>query len=380
MRRPGRCLAALGLSACVAAPALAASFAYEVVDSEGPARAWGKAAADLDADGRTDFVLGGHAATAPGLFWYRNPDWQRTTISASAEVGTDIEVVDLDGDGRLDLVATTDTGGVPGVTAFVQTGAGWRAERLVGGLPLHDIGLADLDLDGLPDLVGRGQSRHGNAVHVWRQIAGGGWVHQRVPLPREDGDGLEVADLDLDGRPDLVVPRYWLRNIGAVGAPAFARLTYAPQAPANAVVEVGLVDLDHRPDIVLAPAHRPGDLGRLAWFGAPEDPAAGAIWAENVIEDGVEADVHFLALADFDGDGRHDLATAATEMTASPAIKIYLGTEGPQRFGPPQLVAAASSHNMQVIDLDGTGRPSLLGADYNRTGRTEVGLWRNAAP
>ncbi len=355
----------------------ASSFSPVVIDPEGPPKAWGKAAADLDGDGRVDFLLGGHSEERPGLYWYRSSDWQRTAISTRAVVGTDIEVVDLDRDGRLDIVATTDTGGVTGLTAFVSTDRGWRARQLVSGYKLHDVEVADLDLDGLPDLVARGQSRHGNRLHLWRQWPAGRWTHRTIGLPVEDGDGLKVADLDLDGRPDIVLPRHWFRNIGTVGLLAFTGFTYNAAAPANGVVAIGQIDGDGRPDIVVTPAHRAGTLGRVSWFKAPADPAAGTPWAEIVVEDGVEADVHFAGIADFDGDGYADLATAATELTAAPAIKIYYNQGGHGTFGPPQILAATSSHNMQVVDADGSGRPSLMGADYDRTGRTAVQLWRN---
>jgi hypothetical protein len=347
-----------------------------VIDPDAPPKAWGKAAADLDGDGRTDFLLGGHAAVRPGLFWYRNPDWQRTPISTHAVVGTDIEVADLDRDGRPDVIATKDTDGVPGLTAFIQTDRSWRTWRLAIGYKLHDVEVADLDLDGLPDLVGRGQNRNGNTLHLWRQWPFDRWTHRAIGLPVEHGDGLKVADLDQDDRPDIVIPRHWFRNTGTVGLLAFTGLTYNAATPANGVVAVGPIDGDSRPDIVVSPAHRAGSRGWVSWFKAPADPAAGESWAETVIEDGVEADVHFAGIDDFDGDGHADLATAATELTAAPAIKIYYNPNGRGAFTPSQLVAAASSHNMQVIDLDNDGRPSLMGADYDQTGRTAVGLWR----
>ena len=377
MQRLAVGLALGSLLSLMAVPAMAAaSFTYRTVDPAGPAKAWGKASGDIDRDGRVDFLIGGHDEDGAGLYWYRNPDWQRTPISSTAVVGTDIEVADLDVDGRAEVVATTDTGGVPGLTAFVPTDRGWRARQLAAGYKLHDVEVADLDLDGLPDLVGRGQSRHGNRLHLWRQWPADRWTHSTIALPVEHGDGLKVADLDLDGRPDIVIPRDWFRNVGSVGVLAFTGLTYNAAAPANGVVEVAQIDGDGRPDIVVSPAHRAGSLGRVAWFKAPADPAAGATWSEIVVEDGVEADVHFIGIADFDGDGWPDLATAATELTAAPAIKIYYNPTGQGAFTSPQLVAAASSHNMQVIDLDNSGRPSLLGADYDRTARTSVGLWR----
>ena len=381
MQRLAVGLALGSLLSLMAVPAMAAaSFTYRTVDPAGPAKAWGKASGDIDRDGRVDFLIGGHDEDGAGLYWYRNPDWQRRTISRKALVGTDIEVVDLNRDGRPDVVATTDTDGVPGITAFVNTARGWVPRRLVGGVRLHDVEVADLDGDGLLDLVGRGQNLLGNRVRLWRQGPPGRWTHGSIALPIEHGDGVKVGDLDRDGRPDIVLPRYWLKNVGSPGSLAFQRITYNMAAPPNAVVALGHIDGDRLLDIVVSPAHRAGSFGRVSWFKAPEAPTESTYWSEMVIESRVERDGHFIGIADFDRDGHNDVVTAMTELTRSPRIKLYFNPYGNGAFTAPQIVANTSSHNMQVIDIDNTGNPSLMGADYNRGESTRIKLWRHTGP
>ena len=371
-------LAALLLLAA-AAPVAAQTFSYSVIDAKAPAKLWGKTSADMDGDGLTDLLVGSHASTKAGLYWYRNPDWTRTAISTTAVVGTDIEVVDLDGNGIRDVVATTDTGGVSGITLFQLGDAGWAATALVTGYKLHDLEVADLDGDGRQDLIGRGQGSAGNRLHIWLQETPGAWTYRRVGLPAENGDGLRIADLDRDGLPDIVVPRHWLRNTSTPGVLTLTRLTYNSAAPANGIVVVGHVDGDAALDIAVAPAHRAGTFGRLSWFKGPEDPAAGAIWPEMPIEDLVEADHHFLGFGDFDRDGTTDIATAMTELTTNPKIKLFLNLAGDGTFAPPQIVADTSSHSMQILEVGSDGYLSLVGADYNRTVRTPIKLWRQVA-
>jgi hypothetical protein len=374
-------LALCSLMSVMAVPVLAAaSFTYSTVDPAGPAKAWGKASGDIDRDGRVDFLIGSHDESSPGLYWYRNPDWKRRTISRKAQVGTDIEVVDLNHDERPDVVATTDTDGIPGITAFINTARGWVARRLIGGVRLHDVEVSDLNGDGLLDLVGRGQSKLGNRLRLWRQGPPGRWTHSSIALPIENGDGLKVADLDRDGRPDIVIPRYWFRNVGASSAPEFERITYNMAPPPNAVVALGRIDEDRLLDIVVSPAHRADSFGRVSWFKAPEQPSAWAQWSETVIESGVERDSHFIGIADFDRDGHNDVVTAMTELTRNPRIKLYFNPRGNGAFTAPQIVANTSSHNMQVIDIDNNGSPSLMGADYNRGNKTWIKLWRHTNP
>jgi hypothetical protein len=371
---------AVGLLVSLAtAPAdAAAAFQYSIIDPAGPAKAWGKASADMDGDGRVDFLIGGHSESTPGLYWYRNPDWKRRTISARALIGTDIEVVDLNRDGRQDVIATTDTGGVPGITAFIKTPSTWVQRRLVVGARLHDIEVADLNQDGLLDLVGRGQSLLGNRIRIWRQGPPNRWTASSIALPIENGDGLKVADVDRDGRQDLVIPRYWLRNVATDGSLAFTRLTYNRSAPANAVIEMARINDDRMADIIASPAHRAGSYGRISWFRAPERPADGAIWDEIVIENRVERDSHFIGIADFDRNGTNDVATAMTELTRRPRVKLYYNLSGTGNFTAPQILANTSSHEMQVIRVDNDRFPSLVGADYDRKDRTVIKLWRQS--
>lgn len=379
MKQGARGLAIVLVGAAAAAPVAAATFSYSVIDAKAPAKLWGKASADMDGDGLTDLLVGSHAASKPGLYWYKNPTWTRTAISTTAVVGTDIEVVDLDGDGVQDVVATTDTGGSSGITLFQLGETGWTATSIVTGYKLHDLEVADLDGDGRQDLVGRGQNSSGNRLHIWLQQTPMTWTYHRIELPAEKGDGLRIADLDQDGLPDIVVPRHWLRNASTPAALAFTRLTYNSAAPANGIVMIGRIDGDEALDIAVAPAHRAGSFGRLSWFKGPADPAAGAIWPEMIVEDNIEADHHFLGLGDFDRDGTTDIATAMTELTASPKIKLFLNLAGDGTFAPPQIVAETSSHGMQIIQVENDGYLSLVGADYNRTVRTPVKLWRQVA-
>lgn len=84
--------------------------------------------ADLDADGDLDLVTGkrfmahnGHdpgAAEPPGVYWYEldrgtSPTWTKHVISYDEQIGSgmNIPVVDLDGDGDLDVIVTGKWGG-----------------------------------------------------------------------------------------------------------------------------------------------------------------------------------------------------------------------------------------------------------------------------
>jgi len=340
-------------------------FRYVVVDRGGPVDPWGKAAGDLNGDGLPDLIVGGRSGG--GLVWYENPGWSRHDIAPTGAFSTDHEVADIDGDGRNDLVSLT----YDRLVWF--RGPEW-ARTDIAGAHLHDIEIADLDGDGRPDVVGRGQRAFGDVspgLHLYFQ-QDAGWENRDLPAP--PGEGLKVSDIDGDGLPDVVISGRWLRNPGSRDGEWRAhRLSESWDWP-DAYVATGDVNGDGRTDVVLAPAEVAGARYRLSWFEAPPDPTGD--WREHVVLPDVEAVHHFVGVADFDLDGRVDIATAAMHQARSPAEVVVL-LRGAASVGWTKLVLSEhGSHNMRILDVDGDGDPDLFGANWSGD-HQPVELWLN---
>lgn len=343
-------------------------FLRTVVDQRGPADPWGKSVGDLNGDGRADLVVGGHERG--GLVWYENPAWGKHVIRPEGEFSTDHEVGDIDNDGHNDIVSLMGDQ----VVWFRNGGHdNWTLVE-IDRQKLHDIEIADFDGDGRLDIVGRGQTLFGgvgHTLHLYYQRPTG-WERKEVEIP--SGEGLKVADVDRDGRPDMIINGHWLKNPGgSTNAWRLLRITSSWTWP-HVTIDVGDVNGDGRLDIVMAPAEPAGQRHRISWFEAPDDPAGE--WSEHVIEDGVESAHHFVGVADFDRDGRLDVASALMHQARSPAeIKVYLNHGGGKGWSK-RVLATTGSHNMRIIDFDGDGDPDLFGANW--AGKNQhVELWIN---
>jgi hypothetical protein len=120
---------------------------------------------------------------------------------------------DIDGDGDLDILASDRKGKTSGVLWLENPGASdaqaqpWKAHRIgPTGQEVMFLDLADLDKDGLLDIV---VPVHGRRVWFHRRKAGSPpmWESLTLPAPGPLGNGKagRVADINLDGKPDVIL-------------------------------------------------------------------------------------------------------------------------------------------------------------------------------
>ncbi len=332
-------------------------------------RPWGKAIGDINGDAVVDLLVAYQKSGV--LVAYLGPDYQARIIAEGERFGTDLAIADIDADGGPDIVAITRD------AVVFYRGPDWSAQ-VVAKQALHDIEAVDIDGDGLLDLVGRDQSAFkgsGSKIFFYYQQPGGRWKSASLKVP--EGEGLAVADLNDDARPDVLVAGYWYQNLpdADTSLPEWREHRYGKDWDwPHVVIAVADLNQDERLDVVLTPAELKGQRYRVSWFAGQADH--NGAWPEYVVEDDVEAVMHSLAVADMDLDGRVDVITAEMHQGQDPdALSVYLN-RGPELHWEKMVIDQEGSHGLKTADLDADGDMDLFGANHKGEHQTPR-IWFN---
>lgn len=209
---------------------------------------------DLDADGRNELLV----ASGDGLDVYRQESGglsPPTPVSFGAALG-DFQLVDLDRDGLLDLVATTDES----VLVRYGTGVGEFAAPTSVATPLSGpiLGVADVTGGNGLDLV----RMDGRQVIVVEQLSARSFATPAgIPVPpgqEISAHSFAAGDVTGDGRADVVLtvtgnmpdPRVSVLSHDAAGALGVWSIYVAYDMPEPVVLSD--MDGDSRLDVVIA--------------------------------------------------------------------------------------------------------------------------------
>jgi len=332
---------------------------------------------DVDGDGYLDVLS--------GRFIYHNPGgdmsgaWQRTTLPQNVD---GILLLDVDGDEYADLIAQA----LPDLYWFEATdgdGTNWTGHK-IGSVPAtshtnsQGFERGQVVAGGRQEFVIAGD---GNiyCFEIPLDPAATEWKRTLVAANTSD-EGIGLGDLDGDGDLDIAAGRrpeggdeplilVVFTNPGDGSGNWPAREIGQSNHPIDRV-EIADLNGDGRADVVISEERWPGlePDGNLFWY---EQPETGAWIRHHVV---TQYSMNNLDVADVDDDGDIDLVTGEHK---GPRLELQLWqNDGTGQFTKHTLDTGKENHlGTQLADLDGDGDLDIVGAAWDRY--QLVHLWRN---
>ena len=362
----------LFLDNCVETAPKSIEFRGHDIDTSPPFNPWIKIPADVNGDGLPDIIVGGQKGP---LVWYKSPTWEKSHIADGGYDTVDGEVCDMDKDGDQDIIL----GGLvwyenPGYKTSESENE-WLMHRIAYH-GTHDIEIADINSDGLQDVITRDQSAfsdpRGDTIFIWYYPSDTAWKHQVINCP--DGEGIKVSDLDLDGDPDIIIGGIWYENLGGNSMVDWVKHGFAEFHP-NATVDVADINKDGYVDVVLTPAELAKQFYKIAWYESPGHSQVDR-WKEHVVTDSVECVIHSLRVADFNQDAYPDILYAEMHQGMDPdEIVLLLNRKNGEKWDK-LVLGTRGSHELEIIDFDQDGDLDFFGANWS--GKYQpLQLWEN---
>ena len=204
------------------------------------------------------------------------------------------------------------------------------------------------------------------------------------PTPFTTGSfpaAVEAADLNADGRPDLVTANAntngaggntVLTNTTAAGAavPSFTGPTAFDAFLGPSDVTAADVNADGRPDLVTANTGNSGSSGTSVLTNTTAAGAAAPTFS-GPTPFAAGTDATSVVATDLNGDGRPDLATSNSEEAAGVTVLMNTSTPGaatPSFTGPTPFAAGNRPWSIVAADINRDGRPDLATANAGSSG------------
>lgn len=335
--------------------------------------------ADIDGDGKLDIVAGRN--------WYRNGDWTprpvRLIEDREGYVRSNGEwAYDVNDDGRPDVLSMDFVqGGVywhenPGPKGL-QEGSLWPKHLLIDtGRKTNEVSyLVDVNDDGKPEWVSDSWKEMAPLM-VWSFN-----TEQRERPTLEGhlvgvstGHGIGFGDLNNDGRKDILVGAGWYER--PEGDPLSQRWTFHKDWSQEGACPMLVYDVDGDGinDLITSHAH---DFGIYFWRGLGPDKEGHLQFDKRLIDDSY-SQAHCLHLADLDGDGQQELITGKRVRAHNgndpgsrepPIMRYYVWNRSTKSFDAYTINRGEVGIGLQIrtADLDADGDIDIVVAGKEGT-------------
>ncbi len=350
---------------------------------------------DINGDGKSDLVVANLCSGVANIQCFNSPQAGGVAVlfgngdgtfepavsySSGGYFARSVMVADLNGDRKPDIVVTNSCSqvvnfecsgpGVVGVLLATQNGSFRPVMRYnSGGVDAVSIAIADVNGDQIPDLIVANSGSNGGQFKegsVGVLLGSGNGNFQAAANYAAGGYGavsVAVADVNLDGNPDLIVGQTCEDSICLLGGTVGILLGNGTGSFGSAVnygvgggnVESLIVaDLtgDGKPDVIAANGGS-GDVGVLMGNGDGT--------FQNAVAYSPGGQYAFtLAAADVNGDGKLDLMVLyECDDCTDGTVAVLLG-EGNGTFYAAPGYSVPSVDSIVAVDVNGDGKLDLV--------------------